>query len=635
MDIPRPTVHARNLFHLSVGMYDAWAVYDPVAVPYLNRTESPVPNSDVLAQRNEAISYAAFRILTARYARTPGAATSTASFRQRMLSLGYDPDLEATVGDTPPAVGNRIASRVLAMRFEDGGNEARNFADNTGYQPVNNPLQVKIRGTMMNDPNRWQPLALDTFVTQNGIPIPQSVQTFTSPHWGPVTPFALRRDNPEDPHSWSHVDPGDPPFLGGVGDERFKAANVGVIRFSSWLDPDDGVMIDISPGAIGNNPLGTNDGIGYELNPITGDPYEPNVVKRGDFGRVLAEFWADGPDSETPPGHWNTLANYVADHPDVVKQFEGTGPVLDDLEWDVKIYLAINGAVHDAAVAAWGAKRVYDYVRPISSIRYMGGLGQSSDPGGPSYHPNGLPLISGLIEVITEETIQPGERHNHLIEPAEPGMATDEHVGDIAIRSWLGIPEDPENEYSGAGWILAEDWIPYQRETFVTPPFAGYVSGHSTFSRSAAEVLTLFTGSEYFPGGLGELVAPMNDFLHFEVGPTEEVVLQWATYQDAADQAGLSRLWGGIHVEADDFGGRMMGYTIGRDAFALAKKYFTGEISAELTPSPTPTATATATPTKTPGPDAAMHPELDLSGNGYIDAEDLLIFLQDWHRLTQ
>ncbi|MCA9449161.1 MAG: vanadium-dependent haloperoxidase, partial [Candidatus Omnitrophica bacterium] len=546
-----------------------------------------------------------------------------------------DPEISVTVGDSPAAVGNRIAARVLAWGFDDSGDEAYNYADNTGYEPVNDPLQVELRGTEMNDPNRWQPLALETFVSQNGIPIPQKVQTFTGPHWGAVTPFALVMDNPEDPYIWSHVDPGPPPQLGGEGDARFKAANAQVIQFSGWLDPDDGAMIDISPASMGSNPLGTNDGTGYDLNPITGEPYEPNMVKRGDFGRILAEFWADGPDSETPPGHWNTLANYVSDHPDVVKRFEGVGPVLDDLEWDVKLYLAINGAVHDSAVAAWGAKAAYDYVRPISSIRYMGGLGQSTDPNGPSFHPDGLPLIPGSIEVITEETIQQGGRHHHLVEPAAPGMATDEHVGDIAIYAWRGIPEDPENEYSGAGWILAEDWVPYQRNTFVTPPFAGYVSGHSTFSRSAAEVLTRFTGSKYFPGGLGELVAPMDDFLEFEIGPTEEVTLQWATYQDASDQAGISRLWGGIHVEADDFGGRIMGYTIGQDAFALAKKYFTGEIEAELTPSPTPTATATATATQTPRPEAASHPEFDASGNGFIDAEDLLVFLQNWHRTTQ
>ena len=88
-----------------------------------------------------------------------------------------------------------------------------------------------------------------------------------------------------------------------------------MLRLSSELDPADGVTIDIGPGAFGDNPLGTNDGDGYDVNPVTGEPYEPNEVLRGDFARVLAEFWADGPASETPPGHWNTIANDVADTP--------------------------------------------------------------------------------------------------------------------------------------------------------------------------------------------------------------------------------------------------------------------------------------------------------------------------------
>ena len=80
----------------------------------------------------------------------------------------------------------------------------------------------------------------------------------------------------------------------------------------------------------------------------------------------------------------------------------------------------------------------------------------------------------------------PGERHAHLAE----------HVGEIAVYCWLGKP-DQGADYTGVDWILGIDWVPYQRDTFVTPPFAGYVSGHSTFSRSAAEVMALFTISEY------------------------------------------------------------------------------------------------------------------------------------------
>ena len=142
-------------------------------------------------------------------------------------------------------------------------------------------------------------------------------------------------------------------------------------------------------------------------------------------------------------------------------------------------------------------------------IRYMGGLGQSSDPDGPSYDPDGLPLVDDLIEVVTAESSAPGERHEELAD----------HVGEIAVRTWRGFPADPETETSGVGWILAVDWVPYQRSTFVTPAFPGYVSGHSTFSRAAAEVMTAFTGDPYFPGGLSEYTLPRSELLH-EEGPT-------------------------------------------------------------------------------------------------------------------
>jgi hypothetical protein len=341
---------------------------------------------------------------------------------------------------------------------------------------------------------------------------------------------------------------------------------VDVIRRSSQLDPDSGETIDISPGVFGNNTLGTNDRVGYPLNPATGQPYASNVVKLGDFARVLAEFWADGPNSETPPGHWNVVANELSESPNLVRQIGGTGPVVDELEWDVKVYFALNTAVHDAACAAWSIKRQYTTGRPIQYIRFMGQLGQSSDPSLPSYHTNGLPLVNGLIELVTEETAQPGGRH--------AGMP----VGKVAVRAWPGSPKPPLSTHSGVRWVLAADWMPYQKDTFVTPAFPGYFSGHSTFSRAAAEVLTAITGSPFFPGGINVRTFPAGSYLTFEKGPSEDLQLQWATYYDAADQAGLSRLWGGIHVISDDLPGRKTGSLCGKGAWALAQRYFDGSI---------------------------------------------------------
>jgi hypothetical protein len=223
-------------------------------------------------------------------------------------------------------------------------------------------------------------------------------------------------------------------------------------------------------------------------------------------------------------------------------------------------------------------------------IRYMGGLGQSTDPTGPSYDPDGLPLIPGLVEVITSESSAPGERHEALAQ----------FLGEIAIVAWAGGPADPKTEYSGVQWIRSKTWVPYQKDTFVTPAFAGFSSGHSTFSRAGAEILAHFTGSPFFPGGLGVFLAPANKFLQFELGPSGDIELRWATYYDASDQSGQSRVWGGIHILADDFAGRIMGSTIGDNAYNKARTYFDGTANGSPTPTPTPTPDVTLTPSPTP-----------------------------------
>jgi hypothetical protein len=439
------------------------------------------------------------------------------------------------------------------------------YADPSGYEPANLPLIFDTPGVgdTVLEPNLWQPLAFDQLILQNGLVIGASVQEFLGPHWGQVRPFAITRASESDVYR----DPGPPPYLlDPETDAAFKDAALEVIEFASWLDPTDEVRIDVSPRSRHNNTLGTNDGSGYELNPYTGEPYEENLVLRADYGRILAEFWADGPDSETPPGHWNSVAHAVTDHDLFSAAWGGEGDPLPALEWDVKLYFALNAALHDAAIACWDAKRKYDYVRPITMIRYMGGKGQSSDPDLPSYHEAGLPLREGLVELITGDSTAAGARHAHLAG----------HEGKIAVYSWLGIPDNPNEEIGGVGWLLAEEWMPYQRDTFVTPPFGAYTSGHSTFSRAAAEVLAAATGDPYFPGGISSFTAPAHEFLEFENGPEESITLSWATYFDAADEAGISRLYGGIHVWADDLRGRIMGSEIGQLAFSRANKYFDG-----------------------------------------------------------
>lgn len=655
-DLARPPVHARNLYHTSVAMYDTWCAYDPDCQGVIFRGK--VPSLDVESDRHEAISYAAFRLLTHRFAISPGAGTTLPALQQQMDDLGYDTDITTTLGHSAAAVGNRVASTIIEHGFQDGSYEQENFPPYdpvTGepYEPMNEPLVVQEAGApTLEHPNNWQEIWLNLIIDQQGNIIDGNVPKFVGPHWGHVTPFALREEHKTPGKPGVYLDPGPPPQLGADEDQTaaWMDTFTDVLLTASVLDPDLPETIDVSPAVWGNNPLGSNENPGHgPTNPVTGEPYEPNVILYADYGRLIAEFWADGPQSSTPPGHWNEVSNdYVADHPLFEHRMQGTGPQLDRLEWDVKMYLAINGAAHDAAVACWGVKGYYDFVRPVSAIRYMADRGQSSDPRLPSYHPHGLPLIEGTIELITEETIKPGGKHAHLAEMVldefgncvfdenfECMYDAEQFIGEIAVKGWPGPaeyhPHDPEmldpdgfgpfgfpnvwtqpefwvgadgKDYSGVRWIRGKRWTTYQLTTFITPPFAGYTSGHTTFSRAIAEVLADLTGSIYFPGGLAEYHFPALEWLDFEEGPSEDVTLQWTSYFDMSDQSARSRIYGGIHPYVDDIPARFQGHEIGLIVAEQALKYFNGEA---FPPCPA-----------------------DFSGSGTVNVDDLLIVLNTW-----
>ena len=239
---------------------------------------------------------------------------------------------------------------------------------------MNRELRPEISGNpLISDLNRWQPLHLIEFRDQAGNPAVQAPGTiinntevnrpeFLGAEWGSVLPFALAQEdltiNTRDGFDyWVYHDPGEPPTLESESAEDYHWSFAVVAAWSSHLDPADGIMMDISPASLGNilsyptSPEGYptfydiveggDSSQGYEVNPATGTAYESQIVPRGDYTRVLAEFWADGPESETPPGHWFVILNEVNDHPLLLKRFAGSGPVLDDLEWDVKSYFTL------------------------------------------------------------------------------------------------------------------------------------------------------------------------------------------------------------------------------------------------------------------------------------------------------
>jgi hypothetical protein len=217
-----------------------------------------------------------------------------------------------------------------------------------------------------------------------------------------------------------------------------------------------------------------------------------------DVQKVTAEYFADGPNSEFPPGHWALFAQFVS---------RRDGHTLDD---DVRMFFALGNALLDAGICAWDAKRAYDSVRPITAIHFL-------------------------------------------------------YAGQM-IQAW--------QPFRGTQTIRGEDWQPYQLSTVVTPPFPEYFSGHSVFSAAGAEVLKSFTGSD----ALGYSVTILKGTSRGEVGlvPATDVTLVFPTFSDAANAAGMSRRYGGIHFAQGDLTGRSLGRVIGAAVWAIAKTYFDG-----------------------------------------------------------
>lgn len=624
-DLNRPNVQARNIFQFSIAMYDAWAVYDDEADTYLlgkkvNEYTCPftaIPKpKDVAAARREAMSFAAYRFLLGRFSKSPQTSSGVYRYRELMQSLGYDilnysSDYKS---GSPAAVGSYIAQCVLQMGDQDGSYEEKNYLDPL-YHPVNPPLEVLQPGVGNGvDPNRWQPLKLKAAIDYDGYPVYEcscrgrrfntlldsvdefgrhpftGTQTCQGADWGHVKPFALQRQDMKvyyrNRHNYTYYHEIGDDFVPrldtvkGAGTSQEYQWNYALVaHWTAFFDQQDTTQWDISPRSTGNVQAypknrtelhdfynlqtGRDPGIGYLANPKTGRSYVPNTVPRSDFLCAATNFWAEGPDDQTLPGHWLTLLNYVSDQPGFVRKFNGKGRVMDNLEWDVKACFVLGGALHDAAIAAWGLKGRYESALPITALRYMASKGQSSDPNLPSYSPAGLALAPGRVELV--------QKGDSL---AGPG---DVNVGKVKLYTWQGysVFPDTSRQRPGVGWVLGENWYPPQPKQFVSPPYGGFVSGQSALSHAAAEVLGLLTGDPWFPGGLGQYtVKAGSQFQRLGLSASRDVTLQWATYRDAADQASIATVWGGVNAPFDDIPGRIIGDQTGKAAFQLAKTCF-------------------------------------------------------------
>ena len=125
--------------------------------------------------------------------------------------------------------------------------------------------------------------------------------------------------------------------------------------------------------------------------------------------------------------------------------------------------------------------------------------------------------------------------------------------------------------------MRGEDWHPYSPMTFITPPFPGYVSGHSTVSAACAKTLELFTGSDRFGGSVTFPVGSSR--IEAGLTPAADLTLTWATFSNAADQAGISRRYGGIHFEQGDLDARHTGRQAAQKCWDKAEAYINGTVA--------------------------------------------------------
>jgi hypothetical protein len=221
-----------------------------------------------------------------------------------------------------------------------------------------------------------------------------------------------------------------------------------------------------------------------------------------DATKTIADYWADSPGTQTPPGHWTRIGEFVSR-----RDQHGT-------DADAKMFFALNNALLDAGIACWAVKRAYDSDRPITAVHY-----------------------------------------------AYAGKQ---------IYAWAGWGK-------GSAWIDGSAWWPYQEVTVITPPFAEYTSGHSTFSAAGATILQNFTNSDRF--GMSHTTPAGGTSIEPGIAPSVPVTLYFPTFSYAATQAGQSRIYGGIHDPEAIMDARFQGRVVGQLDWMLAQSYITGGAS--------------------------------------------------------
>jgi hypothetical protein len=468
-----PPMIARSLSIHMTCIYDAWATYSPKASSVFNNGLKKRTGS----RQDIATSIAVASMRSLEYIFEPRPLI-VGNISLAFQKAGFNPQNLAMDPNTPIGVGNIACGTVLSYRKKDGANSEADqfgtlvgglpFSDYTGYYPVNNPQTTPgiTDCSSLRNLNRWQPLLVPQ---KSGPPV---AQKFASPHMAFVEPFAVK------PFDFIDQFKG-PGILGSNSDAQYRAQVAEVLTYSGQLN---------------------------------------------DQLKMIAEFWADGPNSTAPPGHWHEIGLETIRNENL------------SLEKAIKLLFLQANAVFDGGILAWTYKIIWDSARPLAMIQCL--------------------------------------------------------YANQTITAWKG-------PYQGVGTMPGGKWQPYQNVNFITPPFSEYLSGHSTFSAASAGVYRRFFGDDKFRGNsymvkAGEslfepkitagnpgFIAGVTDVPNTGVNsvgyaPATDIQLTWSTWTEAANQAGISRLYGGIHFQSANQDALKLGEMIAEKVWLQANRFFNG-----------------------------------------------------------
>jgi hypothetical protein len=394
----------------------------------------------------------------------------------------------------------------------------------TTYIPeLNDILTFCLDGTISSDSDTWIHNLTDSFITKMNTDYSAATTnpTWTSAYVSPIPPGGNSTDPSIPSGAWRPLEIPNGTFTNSWNIPWADLSNPSTYVTQNYATPNWGGVIGYEWNRVGPFNSSVQNILDKYTPYLSGTNFNDQMMEVKDYNtnltprqKFIAEFWEAGSKTAKPCGMWNQICRIIT---------KSLGMSEDQC---VELFFILNAAIANAFILAWDVKRTYannggerpvTYLRRVLNTPFTGWKGNNDKTG--------------------------------IIDPAQPNQG----------------------------------FLPYQEPTFITPPFPGFISGHSTCSSAAATILSTYLGSGNFADttGLKCYTNQPDEFLNsfmniFGVIQTKDspylvfdtssdypkTVLAWKDFLFAANEAGMSRLYGGIHPLVDHLGGRDIGQYI-------------------------------------------------------------------------